>query len=391
MMCRPRSIARAGLVPGQWRERRSMAARVSHSVSPCVRHRSHRRPGRQRERSPWRSHGLALLGLPRPDSDAALEGYLLAMDVNTELRAFLRTRRARLTPKGVGLPSFGERRRVPGLRREELAQLAGVSFDYYVRLEQGRTRNVSESILDAVARALQLSAAERAHLFNLARPTELRRRSEQAVPVRPGLRRLVETITTTPAFVLDRRSQVLAWNELAAALIADFDAMAPRERNFARFLFLDERARSLYPDWDKAARNSVASLRMAAGRDPDDPALNELVGELSVKSEAFSHLWADHDVRERTYGTKRYHHPIAGEMTIAYEALQLPADPDLTLMLYTVEAGSPSEAAMQRLVRLVESRRRHAGRAVASDQLAADELSAHVPNGVSEDSDPKRT
>jgi transcriptional regulator with XRE-family HTH domain len=310
------------------------------------------------------------------------------MDVNTALRSFLRTRRARLTPEAVGLPSFGERRRVPGLRREELAQLAGVSFDYYVRLEQGRSRNVSESVLDAVAGALQLTVAERAHLFNLARPTAPRGRAERAVRIRPGLRRLVETITATPAFIVDRRSEVLAWNALAAALIGDFDAMAPRQRNFARFLFLDERARSLYPDWDKAARESVASLRMAAGRDPDDPVLNELIGELSVKSEAFRRWWADHDVREKTYGTKRYRHPVAGEMTVAYEALQLPADPGLTLMLYTVEAGSPSEAAMQRLVSLVESRRRHAGRADASDHLAVDEPSAHVPDVGTEDADP---
>jgi len=181
---------------------------------------------------------------------------------------------------------------------------------------------------------------------------------------------------------------VLAWNALAAALIGDFDAMAPRERNFARFLFLDERARSLYPDWDKAARESVASLRMAAGRDPDDRVLNELIGELSVKSEAFRRWWADHDVREKTYGTKRYRHPAAGEMTVAYEALQLRADPNLTLMLYTVEAGSPSEAAMQSLISLVESRRRYAARTVASDPPTADEPSAHVPDIGTRDADP---
>ena len=289
------------------------------------------------------------------------------MDVNDELRDFLRTRRARLLPEAVGLPSFGERRRVPGLRREELAQLAGVSFDYYVRLEQGRTRNVSESVLDAVARALRLTPTERAHLFNLARPTP-RRRSTQTVPrIRTGLRRLLETIVTTPAFIVDRHYDVVAWNALAAALIVDFDAMVPRDRNLARFLFLDERARSVFADWDNAARDSVATLRLAAGRDPNDPVLNELIGELSVKSEAFRRWWPEHDVKERSHGSKRYHHPVVGDITVSYEAFLLPADPDLTLMLYTVEAGSPSEAALGRLLGLVESRQRHAGRAARDD------------------------
>jgi transcriptional regulator with XRE-family HTH domain len=303
------------------------------------------------------------------------------MDVNTELREFLRTRRARLTPEAVGLPSFGERRRVPGLRREELAQLAGVSFDYYVRLEQGRTRNVSESVLDAVARALRLTDTERAHLLNLARPSRPRRRTEGAAPrIRAGLRRLVETIVEAPAFIIDRHYDVVAWNALAAALIIDFDAKAPRDRNMARFLFLDERARSIYADWDTAARESVAILRMAAGRDPNDSVLNELIGELSVKSAAFRRWWAEHDVRERTHGTKRYRHPIVGDITVSYEALHLPADPDLTLMLYTVEAGSPSEEALQRLLGLVESRQRHSGR-LASDESPVSQPSPDIAGG----------
>ena len=306
--------------------------------------------------------------------------------MNTELREFLRTRRARLQPEEVGLPSFGERRRVPGLRREELAQLAGVSFDYYVRLEQGRTRNVSESVLDAVARALRLTATERAHLFNLARPTRPRRRAEAAARVRPGLRRLVETITDTPAFIVNRQGDVVAWNDLVAALIVDFDALAPRDRNLARFMFLDDRARSVFPDWDTGARDSVATLRMAAGRDPDDPVLNELIGELSVKSATFRRWWADHDVKERTHGTKRYRHPVVGDITVAYEALLLPADPDLTLMIYTVEAGSPSEVALGRLLGLVESRRRHAERvgmdsAVSQESSGIAEVVGEEPEG----------
>jgi transcriptional regulator with XRE-family HTH domain len=288
------------------------------------------------------------------------------MNANAELREFLRTRRARLTPEAVGLPSFGERRRVPGLRREELAQLAGVSFDYYVRLEQGRTRNVSESALDAVARALQLTSTERA--------TNSRRRTERVPRIRTGLRRLVETIVQTPAFIVDRHYEVVAWNGLAAALIFDFDAAAPRERNLARFVFLDGRARSILADWDTAARESVATLRMAAGRDPNDPVLNELIGELSVKSDAFRRWWAEHDVKERNHGSKRYRHPLVGEITVSYEALHLPADPDLTLMMYTVEAGSSSEAALRRLIGLVESRQRHTGRDAMVD-LAAEEPS----------------
>jgi hypothetical protein len=184
------------------------------------------------------------------------------------------------------------------------------------------------------------------------------------------LRRLVETIVEAPAFIVDRHYDVVAWNALAAALIVDFDATAPRDRNMARFLFLDERARSIYADWDTAARESVATLRMAAGRDPNDPVLNELIGELSVKNAAFRRWWAEHDVKERTHGSKRYRHPVVGEITVSYEALLLPADPDLTLMIYTVEAGSPSEAALHRLIGLLESRERHNARVAMADDAA---------------------
>lgn len=308
------------------------------------------------------------------------------MDMNTELREFLRSRRAKLRPEEVGLPSFSDRRRVPGLRREEIAQLAGVSFDYYVRLEQGRTRNVSESVLDAVANALRLTSTERAHLFNLVRPTEPRVRAEAVPRIRTGLRRLVDTIVDTPAFIVDRHYDVVAWNALAAALIVDFDALAPRDRNMARFLFLDDRARSICADWDTAARESVATLRMAAGRDPNDPVLNELIGELSVKSAAFRRWWAEHDVKERTHGSKRYRHPVVGDITVSYEALLLPADPDLTLMLYTVEAGSPSEEALRRLRGLIESRQRHSGR-VVTDESVVNEPSSRLAEHAGEGTD----
>jgi len=284
------------------------------------------------------------------------------MDSNAELREFLRTRRARLQPEAVGLSSYGGRRRVPGLRREELAQLAGVSFDYYVRLEQGRSLNASDSVLDAISAALRLSPTERAHLFDLARRRGDGPQKHETPGVRPGLRRLIEAISGTPAFLLNRRFDVVAWNDLAAALIVDWSTLPRPDRNLPRFLFLDERARSIYADWPGAAGDSVATLRMAAGRNPD-AALNALIGELSVKSREFGRLWARHDVKERSHGVKRFLHAIAGEITVSYEALHLPADPGMTLMIYTVEAGSPSAAAMQRLIGLVDSRRRHRSQA----------------------------
>ena len=304
------------------------------------------------------------------------------MDSNAELREFLRTRRARLHPEAVGLSSYGGRRRVPGLRREELAQLAGVSFDYYVRLEQGRSLNASDSVLDAISAALRLSPTERAHLFDLARPRGAGPETHETAGVRPGLRRLIETITDTPAFLLDRRFDVVAWNDLAAALIVDWSTLPRPDRNLPRFLFLDERARSVYADWSGAARDSVATLRMAAGRNANDPALNALIGELSVKSREFGRLWARHDVKERSHGVKRFRHAIAGEITVSYEALHLPADPGMTLMIYTVEAGSPSAAAMQRLIALLDSRRRHRSHphsAVPEDRAVGPEEPAGAP------------
>jgi transcriptional regulator with XRE-family HTH domain len=288
------------------------------------------------------------------------------MNPNEELKEFLRSRRGRLHPDDVGLRSFPGRRRVTGLRREELAQLVGVSVDYYVRLEQGRTRNVSETVLSRVAEALRLDETERAHLFHLAKPTKERRRAESAQRVRPGIVRLLESIDRTPAFVLGRRMDVLACNRLACALLEDFDALPPQERNLARHMFLHEGVRSLYATWESNARDTVAMLRMYAGRHPDDPKLSTLVGELSVKSEEFRQWWAAHDVRERTYGTKRLCHPIVGELTISYETFQLPADPDQTLCMYTVEPGSPSEVALLRLVALA-SGKQHPTKIVALD------------------------
>ena len=265
------------------------------------------------------------------------------MPQKPELSEFLRSRRDRLRPVDVGLPDRGQRR-VPGLRREEVASLAGVSTDYYVRLEQGRDITASEDVLDALARALQLDEAERLHLHHLAKPRRTRRRPPPSQRVRPGVRLLLDRLAT-PAFVLGRRTDVLATNRMARALLADFDAMPAAERNHARWLFLDPRARDLYADWESVARENVAILRMDAGRYPDDERLSALIGELSVKSPEFARWWADHDVLVRGHGTKRYHHPIVGEIDIRYEASQL-ADEDQTLFIYSVEPDSASEQAL---------------------------------------------
>jgi transcriptional regulator with XRE-family HTH domain len=272
------------------------------------------------------------------------------MDKRRELGEFLKSRRGRLRPDDLELPSFG-RRRVPGLRREELAQLAGVSVDYYVRLEQGRAGQPSEGVLDALGRALRLDDTEWAHLHDLSRPAHRRRREPPPERVRPEVRRLMGALdsTSTPAMVIGRRADVLAWNETAAALVADWGALPPEQRNAARHVFLDEGARELYPDWEEGARATVAYLRLAAGRHPDDPALAELIGELSMKSEEFRRWWPRHDVQEKTHGTKRFMHPIVGPLTLAYESLALDGDGDQTLVVYTAEPGSGSETALRLL------------------------------------------
>ncbi|MFE9796761.1 helix-turn-helix transcriptional regulator [Streptomyces goshikiensis] len=270
---------------------------------------------------------------------------------NLELRDFLRSRRARIRPDEVGLGLYAGRRRVPGLRREEVAQLAGVSVDYYVRLERGRTPNASVTVLEAVARALRLDHAERAHLFDLAKPGPgaRRRRPTPVQRVRPGLLRTLDALTATPAMILGHRLDVLAANPLAKALYTDFDVLPHRDRNLARFVFLDPTAHDLLADWETAARGTVAALRLYAGRHPHDPRLSELVGALSVHDEDFRQWWADHDVLEYTHGTKLYRHPLVGELTLEYESLTLPDDPDQALYLYTAEPDSPSEHALRLL------------------------------------------
>ncbi|MFD6281486.1 helix-turn-helix transcriptional regulator [Streptomyces sp. NPDC060209] len=270
------------------------------------------------------------------------------MDRSSEIREFLRTRRARITPEQAGLTPHAGARRVPGLRREEVAQLAGVSVDYYIRLERGRTHGVSEAVLEAVARALQLDDTERAHLFDLAQlGTGRPRRRRPLAPqrVRPALYRALDALNV-PAVVQGRRMDILAANRLGYALFADFESRPHRERNFARFVFLDEAALSLYTDWEKAARDTVAGLRLYAGRHADDPQLTELIGELSLHSDAFRRLWADHDVRAHTTGTKRLHHPLVGDLTLDYVVLAAEDDPEQSLAIYTPEPASASAEAL---------------------------------------------
>jgi transcriptional regulator with XRE-family HTH domain len=230
-----------------------------------------------------------------------------------------------------------------------VAQLAGVSVDYYVRLERGRTANVSESVLDAVARALQLNDLERTHLFTLAKPSRAKPRALPPQHVRPGLQLVVDSIADLPALVLGRRMDVLASNSLARALYTDFDALPPRFRNMARLIFLDDHVRSVCTDWPAAAQGIVANLRLYAGRYPHDPALAELVGELSVQDPDFRRWWADHDVDQHTYGVRNCHHGLVGDLELGYEAFTATDDPEQTLWVTTVQPGSVSEERLKLL------------------------------------------
>ncbi len=248
----------------------------------------------------------------------------------------------------MGFIDHGARRRVPGLRREELALLAGVSVDHYVRLEQGRTLHFSESVLDAVARALRLNPVEREHFYRLARPwSEEEQPGEQQV--RPGLRRLLESASDVPAYIVGRGTNVLAWNRLAAALITDFSALPPRERNLARLIFLDEGMRALYEDWPAKAADVVAYLRLDASRHPGDSGIADLIAELLDTSPEFRAVWDEHALKDKTHGRYVYLHPVVGRIDLGFETLRLPDDPDQGLIAHTVEADSPSANALRLL------------------------------------------
>ncbi|ATO83676.1 XRE family transcriptional regulator [Actinoplanes sp. SE50] len=267
-----------------------------------------------------------------------------AMNGEAEIGAFLRARRAAIKPQDVGLPALG-RRRVPGLRREELAQLAGVSPDYYIRLEQGRGRNVSDAVLDAVARVLGLDETERRHLHRLARPAIAPVRRQR---VRPGVRLLLDMMETVPAFILGRRMDVLAWNALGDA-VNGFSSWPADRRNVARQAFLDPAARTFYPQWTEVAAETVAFLQLDAGRHPGDPLLAAMVDELSGASPEFARLWADRRVKEKASGTKVLRHPTVGEMALGYETLTLPGETDQMLVTYTAPIGSPAHDALRLL------------------------------------------
>ncbi len=277
------------------------------------------------------------------------------MDNRAEIREFLATRRAKITPEQAGLQRGGGRRRVPGLRREEVAVLAGVSTEWYVRLEKGHISGVSGEVLGAVARALQLDEAERLYLFDLARAAKPsrspRRRTQQTV--RPSVLRILESMTSTPAFVRNGRLDVLAINPLGRALYSpvfdDAVLVGPgRPANLARFCFLDPQSRDFYPDWHGVADVTVALLRTEAGRDPGNRELTDLVGELATRSEEFRTCWAAHDVRLHQTGTKHFRHPVVGLLDVTFDSMPLPTREDrgLTMTCYSAEPGSPSQDAL---------------------------------------------
>jgi transcriptional regulator with XRE-family HTH domain len=273
------------------------------------------------------------------------------MSDRDDIRDFLITRRARIRPEEAGLPAYGGNRRVPGLRREEVAMLAGVSVDYYTRLERGNARGASDSVLEALASALRLDEAERAHLFDLVHKTTSVRAPRRATrsQVRPPVQRILDSMTTSPAYLRDGHLDILAANQLGQALFAPIFDSPARPANPARFMFLDARSAEFYLDWESIARDTVALLRSLAGHNPDDKALTGLIGELSTRSDTFRQLWAAHNVRFHRSGIKRFHHPVVGDLTLTFEALDQAADDGLRISAYTAEPGTPSHDALNLL------------------------------------------
>lgn len=274
------------------------------------------------------------------------------MDNRNEVREFLMSRRAKLTPEQAGLPASGQRR-VAGLRRGEVAMLADVSIEYYAKIERGNLAGVSDSVLEAVSRALQLDDAEREHLFDLARVAHdgaepVRRRKPKTWTPRANLTRALDAVVFGPAFVRNGRMDILATNALGRAFY-DHVFEGPGDGNLARFCFFDERSREFYPDWEAAADVTVAILRTEAGRDPRDKQLQDLIGELSTRSDDFRTRWGAHNVRRHGSGTKNFRHHEVGDLVLSYEGLELTAEPGLSFLIYTAEPGSPSEERLQLL------------------------------------------
>lgn len=275
------------------------------------------------------------------------------MDPKREIQEFLTSRRARITPAQAGVRTFGSSpRRVPGLRREEVASLAGVSIAYYTKLERGDASGVSDTVLEALSRALQLDDAEHAHLFDLVRSQQpvarTRRRHGAPRTIRPGVQQLLDRIDA-PAYIRNGRMDVVATNKLGEALYSEILLNPRRPANTARFCFLDPRATIFFVDWEQSADASVATLRAEAGRNPHDPELTNLIGELSTQSDAFRVRWARHDVGTHDTGVKRLHHPLVGRLELSYEGMTLAADPDLVVFVFTAEVGSKSEQALNLL------------------------------------------
>ncbi|MFI5966367.1 helix-turn-helix domain-containing protein [Streptomyces asoensis] len=274
-------------------------------------------------------------------------------DVRDQIREFLGTRRARVTPEQAGLPLYGgDRRRVTGLRREEVALLAGISSEYYTRLERGNATGVSESVIEGIAQALQLDEAERIHLLDLLRgagTTRPPRRRPAQQRVRPAVQRVLDAMSGTPAFVLNGRGDILAANHLGRALFSPVYADPARPPNNARFVFLDPHATEFFRDWDQIAGDCVAMLRAEAGRDLYDRRLTDLIGELSTRSEEFRHRWAAHNVRMHTTGVKLLHHPVVGDLDLPFETFPVGGDPSQVLLTYTAEPASPSQDALNLL------------------------------------------
>ncbi|GAA4312442.1 helix-turn-helix transcriptional regulator [Streptomyces venetus] len=270
------------------------------------------------------------------------------MEFQQEIKGFLMSRRARITPEQAGLPFVGGNRRVKGLRREEVAMLAGLSVEYYTRMERGQLGGASESVLDAIARALQLDDDERAHLYDLARnvaPGSRRKRPRRTSPITASVQQVLDSMSV-PAVVQNGRLDLLAANDLGRALYADLFTMAQQPPNFARYVFLDPRAEAFYADLDEAKDLLVAVLRATAGRDPLDKQVTELIGELSARSTDFSTRWAKHHVRRHSRGRKVVNHPAAGTMELAYDDFALPGDPHVSITTYTADPGTPSADAL---------------------------------------------
>jgi transcriptional regulator with XRE-family HTH domain len=278
---------------------------------------------------------------------------VVGMDNRAQVREFLISRRERISPAQAGLPAYGGgNRRVKGLRREEVALLAGVSIDYYVRMERGNLTGASDGVLDGIASALQLDEAERAHLFDLARaalPASPRQQRGKAAGVTEGIQQILDAIADAPAWVRNARHDLLAANRLARALYAPLLADPRRPANNARFVYLDPASREFFADWERAADDIAAMLRSEAGSSPHDKQLIELIGELSTRSEEFRRRWAAHNVRFHRTGRKSLRHPVVGMLDLDFEAMEFPAHPGLTLLVYTAAAGTPTADSLRML------------------------------------------